>query len=492
MTQEIFQQYAAEDTLMLFRTNSVSKLLTSLSLLALSCVGCGKSGFDSHFVAGETTKSLIPEAQEGFGDHPGVNQLVEERFGTPQKLAVWRKMPVNAGGISGSVAEDADATVPVKSLKLTFEGDPPDLSDGGALLQVVTGTAAREVVTLTEWSADTGIGEVDPPLQNAPKTGDVIVVNGGKALKHGRVLYMRHCSHCHGTSGDGAGPTAEYLYPRPRDYRAGKFKFTSTKSLMRPARDDIHRILKNGIPGTYMPSFVPMLDAEGLESVVEYVRFLAMRGEFEIKIAGEFNADFSQEEYEKRLEGESRQEIMEALEEFFADELPDYINDDGDALALEWNKAEDKANVVVPSVARVKDSVESRRRGRELFVGAKLNCINCHGVTAEGNGPQTEDFELVDGKPRPNPGLHDDWGHLVKPRDLTTGIYRGGRRPLDVFRRLYSGINGAKMPAFGGKIPDEQLWDVVNYVLSIPYDDGVEPGHIPVSDEAAATASASL
>src|SRR5690349_13600696 len=32
-------------------------------------------------------------------------------------------------------------------------------------------------------------------------------------------LYRRHCAHCHGTSGDGMGPTAMLLNPYPRDYR---------------------------------------------------------------------------------------------------------------------------------------------------------------------------------------------------------------------------------------------------------------------------------
>ena len=44
----------------------------------------------------------------------------------------------------------------------------------------------------------------------------------------GYALYRMHCLHCHGVSGAGDGPTAPFLYPRPRDYRKGLFKFTST------------------------------------------------------------------------------------------------------------------------------------------------------------------------------------------------------------------------------------------------------------------------
>ena len=45
-----------------------------------------------------------------------------------------------------------------------------------------------------------------------------------------RGLYRKNCAHCHGVTGDGAGPTALFLNPYPRDYRQGKFKFTSTNA----------------------------------------------------------------------------------------------------------------------------------------------------------------------------------------------------------------------------------------------------------------------
>ena len=49
-------------------------------------------------------------------------------------------------------------------------------------------------------------------------------------LRHGREVYARQCSGCHGTTGDGQGPAAAYLNPPPRDYRLGRFKFTDRKS----------------------------------------------------------------------------------------------------------------------------------------------------------------------------------------------------------------------------------------------------------------------
>ena len=71
----------------------------------------------------------------------------------------------------------------------------------------------------------------------------------------GYALYRRNCLHCHGVSGAGDGPTAPFLYPTPRDYRRGIFKFTSTPYMKPPHRDDLRRTIKNGLHGTSMPSF---------------------------------------------------------------------------------------------------------------------------------------------------------------------------------------------------------------------------------------------
>ena len=68
-------------------------------------------------------------------------------------------------------------------------------------------------------------------------------------------LFRRHCGHCHGTTGDGLGPTAMLLNPYPRDYRQGKFKFKSTERAAKPTADDLERVLRQGVQGTAMPMF---------------------------------------------------------------------------------------------------------------------------------------------------------------------------------------------------------------------------------------------
>jgi mono/diheme cytochrome c family protein len=60
----------------------------------------------------------------------------------------------------------------------------------------------------------------------------------------------------------------------------------------------------------------------------------------------------------------------------------------------------------------------------------------------------------------------------IMPRNLRLGVYRFGRRPVDLFRRIHEGINGVPMPggsATPGFTPDE-MWNVVDYVHSLPYE----------------------
>src|SRR5581483_7882613 len=95
-----------------------------------------------------------------------------------------------------------------------------------------------------------------------------------------RGLYREHCAHCHGITGDGVGPTAAFLNPYPRDYRKGQFKFKSTPVGQKPTHADLKKIVLEGIPGTAMPSFKLLPDVE-VEALVDYVKYLAIRGEVE-------------------------------------------------------------------------------------------------------------------------------------------------------------------------------------------------------------------
>jgi mono/diheme cytochrome c family protein len=492
------------------------KRSTTIILLcaALPLVGCDSSRAPS-FQLSEQSEGLSNFAREK------VQGELNAGFGSPADLVVWSELEVDFGQYSGKVKK-----VSTKAGILQI-GEPPDddetandetagdeepVYDG---LVAVSGLAsARRLSELqgaavvisraqptSTAEAESDDGEESAAVTQTPQVyrvasydvakqelrvvdadgaparidvsaGDSVQILGS-ALQSGRNLYLRHCMHCHGVSGDGAGPTAQYFRVKPRDYRRGIIKFTSTKaSVPRPSRDDVFRIIKLGVPGTYMPSFMLLPDDE-VKLISEYVRWLAMRGEMERKLNAWLVTSYSQEAVD---ESDSVTELKAEFDTEWSEDAGDYIERFGNDLKLDWQDADKAESVVDPSVTRTPSSSESIARGRKLFLSKEAKCASCHGETARGNGPNTEAFNELPGEPpggkkSDKPGLFDNWVNIVKPRDLTTGVFRGGRRPIDIFRRIHSGIKGTPMQAFGGAtLKDEQIWDVVNYVLNIPFE----------------------
>ena len=114
-------------------------------------------------------------------------------------------------------------------------------------------------------------------------------------------------------------------------------------------------------------------------------------------------------------------------------------------------------------------------RGKQLFNDEKTgNCASCHGVSGLGDGASAwKDAE--DGSKERIPAYLDDWGQPIVPRNLKLGIFRGGKRPIDIYRRIYSGINGTPMPAIGESkdaagnplLSADDMWSLVHYVRSL-------------------------
>jgi mono/diheme cytochrome c family protein len=244
-------------------------------------------------------------------------------------------------------------------------------------------------------------------------------------LRLGQQVYRLRCATCHGESGDGAGPAAVHLNPRPRDYRRGVFKFTSTPYGVRPRREDLLGTLRRGVSGTSMPSFALLPDEE-LQAVLDYVLALTHRGELETLLA---------------LEASNEDELDPAV-------IPDLV---AEVLGL-WREAESQA--VFPLTPPFPPTVQTIESGRRAFLTETAGCFKCHG--ADGRG-QTSENER---------GFQDVWGHPTRAADLTSGMFRGGGAPEDIYRRIYSGINGTPMPSFREKLAaePETLWHLVHYV----------------------------
>lgn len=346
-----------------------------------------------------------------------------------------------------------------------------------------------------------------------------------KGGKHG--LYRRHCVHCHGISGDGQGPTASILNPYPRDYRPGVFKFKSTYTAAKPTHEDLVRILHEGVPGTAMPSFA-LLPRDEIEALVEYVKYLSIRGEMEIALVSYAESEL---DAESKFDPSSDPALANIVKEMLT------------PIVESWNTA--KENVIVPEDGALPPSdrtpeqiAASVKAGRDLFFGTKANCLKCHGPTGLGDGQQddydnwnkatnefikgandqlgtiktlTEELEKAEGEGADV--LRDRISEATQiyqerkplldmvlpprnaiPRNLRMGIYRGGRRPIDVFWRVSAGIAGTPMPASGpasvgapGTLTQQEIWQIVDYVHSLPYEPASQPQQKPLNASSIST-----
>ncbi len=324
-------------------------------------------------------------------------------------------------------------------------------------------------------------------------------------------LYRKHCVHCHGVTGDGRGPTALFLNPYPRDYRQGVYKFKSTYNPAKPTDDDLHRVLNNGVPGTAMPSFA-LLPSSEVESLVEYVKYLSYRGQMETKLIAYVFDELGEEEAEdeegneildkegepvmRRIPFDPTQNAyqQEAVMELLAEVLED------------WDAADEQIIVPdeesIPAADRpLEEVMASVEKGRGLFYG-KAECTKCHGPTGLGDGQRDaygswqdahKKFLASTAKLAEKSKLDADEATLLGqrrevsellyplrtaiPRNLRQGVYRGGRRRIDIFRKIYAGIAGTPMPGSGpaspgakGTITEAEIWSIVDYVLSLPYE----------------------
>ncbi|MHB1424461.1 MAG: c-type cytochrome [Gemmataceae bacterium] len=354
---------------------------------------------------------------------------------TPPGATRWDT--TRPGQLEYHIAHLADPEVGGKTLDPAKLPAKERLELERALLDIF-GTPAEPTVNLNLKEADE---QIDKHIK------DLKLDKG--TLAQGSKLYRQHCMHCHGVTGDGRGPTGPWVNPTPRDYRQGLFKFISTAvrvSDRKPRRMDLHRTLERGIEGTSMPSFNTLEDK--MEPLVSYVIHLSLRGEVE------------RYTMEPLLDGSG-------LDGSVREKVEDLLTNSRSGLLKSW--ADSNAKGLEPSVYPYKEDDEKQRlasveRGYKLFTDPRgsASCINCH-----------LDFG------RQAPFRYDKWGTLVRPANLSAGVYRGGRRPLDIYWRIRGGIDPSQMPRadFDDKTANKEqwrdntdpYWDLVNFVQALPY-----------------------
>ncbi|MDP7033192.1 MAG: cytochrome c [Planctomycetota bacterium] len=246
------------------------------------------------------------------------------------------------------------------------------------------------------------------------------------ALSHGKKLYKRLCVSCHGVNGRGDGKAAAFLSIPPRDFTQGIFKFKSNLEGL-PTDADLMRTLEVGIAGTEMSAYarVPEKDRR---SLVDYLKTLVVK--------------------DMEIQSEAELEDLDGVQEV--------VEKDGQKLARVnlfemWGVGD---SVSVPDPPKM--TKELIARGAELYKSKTIDCARCHGPGGKGDGPSVDE------------NMKDDWGFLIRPRDLTSEAFKGGKAPRDIYLRIVVGIPGTPMPSFLNNLPEEEdRWALVYYTMKI-------------------------
>ena len=307
-------------------------------------------------------------------------------------------------------------------------------------------------------------------------------------------IYRQLCASCHGESGQGRGPVAASQNPYPREFRHGIFKYKSTTRKNKPIKADIARDLRKGLSGTQMPVFNKLPDAK-INALVDYVIFLSIRGEFERKLlfGAAYDLDLESDRvYNVALKTSSDADAAKKIKEQ-VDTATEILTAIADAWVESVDGVEEFELPDFPIFgSQTTDNQEALQdsiaKGRKLFLSEEAACAKCHGESAKGDGKQLPDYDdwTKDwtSKIDRNPANLDELLPLLArggmkpqpltPRNIVEGKFRGGRDPIDIYRRIRYGIVGSPMPAAAiikssddKGIREEDIWHIVNYVLSI-------------------------
>jgi mono/diheme cytochrome c family protein len=150
----------------------------------------------------------------------------------------------------------------VTGLALLFSGCKPAAGPGAALPTKPPGAAAALAQTKITFS--------DLPVPPKPEVNPAII-------ERGKTVYSQNCVACHGMKGDGKGPAAAFLLPKPRDFVGANYRLRSTAPGQLPTDVDLFRAVSMGMPGTPMPPWKHLLSDDDRWAVVEYLKTFSPR-----------------------------------------------------------------------------------------------------------------------------------------------------------------------------------------------------------------------
>jgi len=270
-------------------------------------------------------------------------------------------------------------------------------------ITMVSGSAG--VWTFAEEGSGSGLPE-------GFKKGDLPPLPPAEMIEAGKRVYFTKCVWCHGVDGAGDGPSADRLWPRPRNFNQGTFKIRHTASgelplfdyrKPTPGQNDLFETVTHGLPGSAMPSWEGILTEEQRLQVLSFVTTQLVKD---------------------RRYDDKETETLTMLQ--------------------------------LDSIKPIPPSKESIEKGAQLVVDKK--CIECHGINGRGDGNAFN--------------LKDDWGFPIQPASWhKCWNFRGSRQDAynvkNIFRTFSTGVNGTPMPSFADNTTVEERWHIANFVQSL-------------------------
>lgn len=233
----------------------------------------------------------------------------------------------------------------------------------------------------------------------------------------GKVVFEKKCSGCHGLFGNGRATADDkasanfndayhFLNPQPRNFTLGAFKSRTTPSGELPRDEDLFRTITRGV----------------------------RKGQIMPSWGNPANGH--------------------ALTEQDRWDLVDYVKTFSERFKTEH--APPPIDIATPPFASAHEAPpEVIQEGRAVF--RVLQCWTCHGMAGKGDGPSAS-------------ALLDDWEVPIRPFDFTTGDFKFGDSPADVYRTFNTGLTGTPMPSFYDTIlypkeafPDLKPWQQLDH-----------------------------
>jgi cytochrome c oxidase cbb3-type subunit I/II len=239
-------------------------------------------------------------------------------------FAPGRRVPLHPNPEGEAFAAVTDGTPVLEVGGLPEPYDRPETWKGKTLTLITPTEELRGLVAYIQklgtnrgaWREAFEPQMISASVMTLPSTADQVA--------RGKRVYERRCLGCHGVQGDGNGPAATFLDPRPRNFTLGTFKFRTTPSGSLPTDGDLYRTLTRGVRWTAMPTWHELPEKDRI-AVIAYVKTFSPR----------------------------------------------------------WREEKPEPPILIGDPPR--PTPDLLARGKELY--AKAKCFECHGEQGKGDGP---------------------------------------------------------------------------------------------------------